>query len=118
MYKKAIVTFLDILGFRELIKNSSTKLVNKILNHIEFSTVPKKSGESYIIEGMYFSDSVVRIRKANQKKIKNTLQDYYSMKYSTLFMHKPSSFNMIFLLEVASLTETYIQLRGAFLGQD
>jgi len=66
-YSKAIVTFLDILGFRDLVANDSPEEVDRKLNALERIT-----GPVYITDDphdrqlepsvFWFSDSVVRVR--------------------------------------------------------
>ena len=58
MYQEAIVTFLDILGFGEIVKTKRSEKVDKILNIVERYTVPDpKYGTGYIPEVITFSDS-------------------------------------------------------------
>jgi hypothetical protein len=69
MYKKAIVTFLDVLGFRELVMNSDGKLIRKVLDAVKKSTMPnKKYGKSYEPQVVSFSDSIVRVRRLDTKE--------------------------------------------------
>ena len=64
MYQKAIVTFLDILGFGDFVKDNDDKVVGKILDAVERSTVPNtEMATLYQPEVITFSDSIVRIRK-------------------------------------------------------
>jgi len=66
MYCKAIVTFLDILGFRQLVSEADSKIINEILNVMEEMTTPgKDQGLLYDPETIAFSDSIVRVRKVD-----------------------------------------------------
>ncbi len=75
MYEKAIVTFIDILGFSDLVKRSKPEAINKALDAVEQSTSPvildDKPEKDDHAEVLSFSDSIVRIRKietaANKK---------------------------------------------------
>ena len=67
-YSKAIVTFLDILGFRNLVTTESAEEVDRKLNSVERFTAPiyikgddlDRQLEPSVI---WFSDSVVRVRQ-------------------------------------------------------
>lgn len=64
MYQKAIITFLDILGFGDFVKDNDDKVVGKILDAVERSTVPNtEMATLYQPEVITFSDSIVRVRK-------------------------------------------------------
>lgn len=67
MYQKAIVTFIDILGFGDFVKKSDYKSVNKVLDAVEKSTTPiildDKDEKDDHAEVVAFSDSIVRVRK-------------------------------------------------------
>jgi len=67
MYQKAIVTFIDILGFRDLINKSEWGAVLKALNKIEESTSPVSLNDEQETDDraqvVSFSDSIVRVRK-------------------------------------------------------
>lgn len=67
MYEKAVITFIDILGFGELVKNYDYNKIDKVLNAIKEATSPiipfdvsDKDGHAEIVS---FSDSIVRVRK-------------------------------------------------------
>ncbi len=66
MYQKAIVTFIDILGFGDLVKQSDAVSINKVLDVIQKET----SDEDDHTEVISFSDSIVRIRKIETKENK------------------------------------------------
>ena len=66
-YEKAVVTFIDILGFRDLVKNSDCDKVSMVLDAVEQSTspikydgMPETDDDSQVVS---FSDSIVRVRK-------------------------------------------------------
>lgn len=64
MYEKAIVTFLDILGFADIIHQSNPQAVKAVLDRLESFTVPDIKEESGCEpEAISFSDSVVRVRR-------------------------------------------------------
>lgn len=66
MYCKAIVTFLDILGFRQIVAKSDSKTINEILNVVEkIATPDKDEGLLYNPGTISFSDSIVRVRKVD-----------------------------------------------------
>lgn len=69
MYSKAIVTFLDILGFRQLVAESKPERLHKILEIVEKVATPDSSKElSYEPETIVFSDSIVRVRKIHSEE--------------------------------------------------
>jgi len=74
MYQKAIVTFIDILGFGDFVKNSDAYHVNMVLDAVEKSTSPLILGEEVEKddnpEVISFSDSVVRIRNIETERNK------------------------------------------------
>lgn len=75
MYQKAIVSFIDILGFRDLIKNSDWSVVLKALNKVKKAASPvsldDEEEQDDFAQVVSFSDSIVRVRKieteANKK---------------------------------------------------
>ena len=68
MYQKAIVTFLDILGFSDVVRKRDPVAVNTILDSLERFTVPEAEEEpAYEPEVIAFSDSIVRVRKIETK---------------------------------------------------
>jgi hypothetical protein len=71
MYQKAIVPFIDILGFGDAVKQSDADSINRVLDKVQKSTSPlildednKKDDHAEVIS---FSDSIVRIRKIETK---------------------------------------------------
>lgn len=62
MYSNAIVTFLDVLGFRSLIKNEGADEINSILEKMSECAAPENEddGDSYQPIITTFSDCVVR----------------------------------------------------------
>ena len=71
MYEKAIVTFLDILGFKEKVKNVAQNEIKTILTKLEKETVPNGEIDTfYKAETIIFSDSIVRVRKIESPKNK------------------------------------------------
>lgn len=72
MYQKAIVTFIDILGFGDFVKQSDADCINRALDAFEKSTSPlildEEAEKDDHIEVISFSDSIVRIRKIETKE--------------------------------------------------
>jgi hypothetical protein len=72
-YEFSIVTFLDILGFRDLVMTADATVVNSKLEALERFTRPSSSAhtdnpdESYEPIILQFSDAVVRIRRTRTK---------------------------------------------------
>jgi hypothetical protein len=66
MYQKAIVTFLDVLGFRDLVSNSEASKVNDVLAELGRFAAPKQrslnSADDDAPQIITFSDSVIRVR--------------------------------------------------------
>jgi hypothetical protein len=71
VYEKAIVTYLDILGFRDIVEGSSPAKVGKILDSLERRAVPEPENDEeragYQPEVITFSDSIVRVRKIKKE---------------------------------------------------
>lgn len=62
MYEKGIVSFIDILGFKEIVDTSTPEEVNSILN--EFHKFAKEDPDyDFAPKVISFSDSIVRVRK-------------------------------------------------------
>ncbi|KAB5625415.1 hypothetical protein F7234_06380 [Pseudomonas putida] len=60
MYRNAIVTFLDVLGFRSLIKHESAGEINIILEKMSRHAAPPSDDDDYQPTITTFSDCVVR----------------------------------------------------------
>lgn len=72
MYQKAIVTFIDILGFSDFVKQSDADSINRVLDAVHKETSPlildedaEKDDHAEVIS---FSDSIVRIRRIETEK--------------------------------------------------
>jgi len=67
MYQKAIVTFIDILGFRDLINKSEWNTVLNALNKVKEAASPVPIDDEQetddLAQVVSFSDSIVRVRK-------------------------------------------------------
>ena len=68
MYELAVVTFLDILGFRELVAGSPPEEVDRKLQALERFTKPQEDvGDDIAAEmepkALQFSDTIVRVRR-------------------------------------------------------
>ena len=72
MYQKAIVTFIDILGFGDFVKQSDADSINSALDAFEKSTSPlildEEAEKDDHAEVISFSDSIVRIRKIETRE--------------------------------------------------
>ena len=71
MYEKAIVSFIDILGFKELVEKSTPEFVKTVLDLVCYFTTTETDNENSsfntMAESIIFSDSVVRIRKTEKE---------------------------------------------------
>lgn len=69
MYEKAIVSFIDILGFKELIDNSTAEEVKTVLEFVHKFAKPECEDEEdyeFYAEAISFSDCVIRVRKTEK----------------------------------------------------
>ena len=75
MYQKAIVTFIDILGFGDFVKQSEADSINRVLDAVQEETSPvildENAEKDDHAEVVSFSDSIVRIRRIETEKNKN-----------------------------------------------
>lgn len=69
MYRQAVITFIDILGFKHLISTGTFEEISKKLNTIRrLSNVDEQEdGESFKPKVIQFSDSIIRIRPLDSK---------------------------------------------------
>jgi len=71
MYEKAIVSFIDILGFKELVENSPPEVVKSALDLVNRFARPKVEDEdldfSFVAESISFSDCIVRVRRTEKE---------------------------------------------------
>lgn len=65
MYNLSIVTFVDILGFRDLVLKSDPERIIKILNLIESLSGIKDEKHDYSPVVLCFSDSIIRVRQVD-----------------------------------------------------
>lgn len=83
-YIKAFVTFIDILGFKNIIENESPDIINQKLDAMsKFSNLPQqRSAEMTECSGLpiviQFSDSIIRIQPINENDELNIVQSYYA----------------------------------------
>ena len=63
MYQNSIVTFIDILGFRELVLKEKPVRILKILNLVEYLSGSKDDKHEYSPFVFCFSDSIIRVRQ-------------------------------------------------------
>jgi hypothetical protein len=74
MYKKSIVTFIDIMGFKDFVKDSNAERINHVLEAFYKETSPfineKYTDKENCAEVICFSDSIVRVRKIETEKNK------------------------------------------------
>lgn len=69
MYRLAIVTFLDILGFKEIVADLKPDQINQILKIVEESTTSNDSiRDSLSSNTIVFSDSIIRVRVIESKE--------------------------------------------------
>ena len=78
MYKKSIVTFIDILGFKSIVKKSTAEEVNKILDLVKQATKPNETSAHRAI---VFSDCVIRVSdiKPNEPFIDHLFSELYAL---------------------------------------
>ena len=69
MYEKAIVSFIDILGFKELIETSTSESVKSALDLLDRFASPKAADNDYsfMAESISFSDCIVRVRRTEKE---------------------------------------------------
>lgn len=68
-YKKSIVTFIDILGFGDLIRNSTCGVVAHVMEIIEFVSSLDKDEENSKRTVVLFSDSIIRVRPYTEEDL-------------------------------------------------
>lgn len=66
-YKNSVVTFLDILGFREIIKTSDASVVSEMLDAIGETAATPVGADGDLTHVISFSDSVIRARPTGQE---------------------------------------------------
>jgi hypothetical protein len=67
-YEECIVTFLDILGFRDLISTKSAEQVDEIIKLTRYFVADEEGEQEELgLQTIAFSDSVIRMRKASEK---------------------------------------------------
>ena len=70
-YKTTLFTFIDILGFREIVKNRNAKEIFEILSYLKkWSKPDEELAEIYEMDFCNFSDSVLRATKIYSKSNK------------------------------------------------
>ena len=69
MYREAIITFVDVLGFKKIIQDSSAEEVSKILKKMRYFSAFDESedGEGALPKVIQFSDSIIRVRLLDSK---------------------------------------------------
>lgn len=68
MYRRSLISFIDILGFRHLIANSTFEQVSKKLAKVKhFSGTEDEDGDGLEPRVIQFSDSIIRIRPLDGK---------------------------------------------------
>ena len=61
VYRRCLTTFLDILGFKQLIRTQSPEFVHRLLDDLKRHATPKDFDKSELdAESLNFSDCVVR----------------------------------------------------------
>jgi hypothetical protein len=59
-YVRSVVSYIDILGFRELVEAKSAGEISRILRILATSTKPKPTSTAYTVRFTKFSDTVIR----------------------------------------------------------
>ncbi len=63
MYQKSIITFIDILGFKEIVNSRSSDQVDKILDTLnDFTANEPDDDDEFEPQTLSFSDSIIRVR--------------------------------------------------------
>lgn len=78
MYKKSIVTFIDILDFKSIVNKSKAEKVNSILDLVKQATTSKETSSHRAI---VFSDCVIRVRdiKPDEPFIDHLFSELYAL---------------------------------------
>lgn len=70
MYQRSIVTFMDILGFREIVKKSSSESISQMLDIFGQFAAPEDGAvkDPYEPTVLSFSDSIIRVRNLQSEE--------------------------------------------------
>jgi hypothetical protein len=83
-YTNAIVSYLDILGFRELINSKSAGEISQILRVLAESVEPHPSTEPLKIHFIKFSDTVIRITPLSRLSVAYLILELKSLVYAQM----------------------------------
>lgn len=67
VYRTALISFIDILGFREIVAKRSCQEIERILSLMKHFSGGDDTGEQYDAKVVQFSDSIIRIRPIDSK---------------------------------------------------
>lgn len=67
-YRKALISFIDILGFRQIVASRKCNEISKALKTMRQFSEGDDSGEDFSARVIQFSDSIIRIRPLDSEK--------------------------------------------------
>lgn len=91
-YRDAFVTFIDILGFKELVADKTATELNRVLGALEiFSSLPERrrspySDEKHLPIVTQFSDSIVRIQPIDNEDDEVRILDFFHGEITALLL--------------------------------
>jgi hypothetical protein len=91
-YKKAFVTFIDVLGFSRMVMQKSFEEINIILNKMDFfSRQPQLRRPSYSLDKhlpmvFQFSDSIIRIQPVDEDDDNVDILDFFQGEIESLLL--------------------------------
>lgn len=83
-YTRSIVSYLDILGFRELVRSKSAGDISRILRILAQSVRPDPNSKFTKIEFTKFSDTVIRSIPAQKRYPENLIFELRSLIYAQM----------------------------------
>lgn len=87
-YKRSVVTFLDVLGFRHIVESEKTPKITTMLDHLTQMAAEPVGPAGEDTEVLSFSDSVVRVRPVESSSVYDALlyevQDIAAAQWSLL----------------------------------
>lgn len=90
-YIDAFVTFIDILGFKNIVDNENPEKINKLLDAVKgFSSLPQRrrppyDQSQYLPIVTQFSDSIIRIQPTNDLKVDDVdIMDFFLEEVTSL----------------------------------
>ena len=91
-YRQAFVTFIDVLGFRQVVSDKKAEEINIILDKMGFfSTQPQRrrlpySQTMHLPMVLQFSDSIIRIQPVDEDNQNISIMDFYHEEIATLLL--------------------------------